>query len=160
MNTTQSANSFSLPADAATRILCEPKNRTTGKLRRRAWAARTKTLSSFLPVEAYPPGATIFGERRSRVPARLAKLKKEPKRTLGRATSGEDKLKRKLKGRAFKQLLIWEKRLSRQIRNLSKMADKLEGNLKESQLAEQLRARIAQLHTVGGLLQAEIDARG
>lgn len=151
--TTTTGNTVTMPADAATRILCEPKNRTTGKLRRKCWSSRIIYTDSFLPITTYPGGGLV------RTVARKAKMPKQLKRTLGRATSAEDKLKHRLTGKFFKQLLVMEKRTARQIRNLTKMADVLGSDLKENQLAARLRERIAQLHAIGNLLQKEIDSR-
>lgn len=166
MNTTQSANSFSIPADVATRILCEPKNRTTGKLRRRAWAARTKVIVSGPNTHiVYPNGQQIAGERKARVPARRHHIKKMPgnprlaQQVENRSKSGAEKFAGKLRARSIKQLLTWERRTMDRIKVLNRLADKLEA-LKEGVTAEHVRARIQSLHAVGGLLQQEIDTRG
>lgn len=153
-NTTKNeTQTFTMPPAIATSLLSNPKNRMTAKMRRRAWAARTAVVSSHAPVQTYPGGGLV------RTVARVAKMKKQPRYAEGRSKSGGEKLAAKLKGRKFKQLLVWERRLAARIKVLEKVLATLTGVL-ESVVAEHVRARIANLHAVGGLLQKEIDTRG
>lgn len=127
-----------MPADVATRLLCNPLNKMTAKQRKRAWSARETAAPSRQPI-VKKGNAYVYGEDRS-IPR-------------------EEKLAGSLKGRSYGQLILWEKRTLARIRVMERLADKLE-NIKQGVTAGHIRARIAQMHAVGGLLQQEIDTRG
>lgn len=149
----ETTETFVMPADVATRLLCNPLNKMTAKQRKRAWAARTKSVSSKAPVLTYAGGGFV------RKASRLAKIKKQPRYAADRSKSGGEKLAGKLKGRKFRQLLIWEKRIAARIKVLEKVVATLTDIL-ETTIADKLRQRIENLHAIGGLVQQEIDTRG
>lgn len=152
-NTSTKTETFIMPADVATRLLSNPKNKMTAKSRKRAWAARTKFMETKAPILTYPGGGFV------RTAARLAKMKKQPRYAEGRSKTGAEKLEGKLKVRNYGQLLTWERRTMARIKALQRLADALE-SLKEGFTADKIRERIENLHAIGGLLQTEIDTRG
>lgn len=142
---TYTGNAFTMPPEVATRMLSNPKNKMTAKQRKRAWAARETARPSQRPMVRYEEGPKkkcrgyFFAPDRSK--------------------TGTEKIEGRLKGRKFRQLLIWEKRIAKRIKVLERVVATLTGVL-ETVTADSLRARIAQLHEIGGLIQAELDARG
>lgn len=142
-NSSTKTETFTMPPEVATRLLSNPKNKLTAKMRKRAKQAREYVRESQLPIVRYEEAGRVVGYLYAP----------------DRSKTGGEKLAGKLKVRKFRQLLIWEKRITARIKVLEKVAAALSGIL-ETVVAEHVQNRIKALHAVGGLVQQEIDARG